>query len=81
MLSNLLTHAFQGFASPPGVRFLTDSILPVLLQPPTRADWREETHALLDLRRVAKFHVELITGGQPLFSLIYHLLNFFFSSS
>ncbi|OEH73626.1 hypothetical protein cyc_06579 [Cyclospora cayetanensis] len=55
------TEGQHDFDAPPSLRFVAEVLLPQLQQESSKADWRQQTQALLNLRRVAKFHVQLLT--------------------
>ena len=63
LLLLLLLLLLQDFESPPGPRFIGEVLLPQLQLQSTKADWRQQTQALLNLRRIAKFHPQLLTPG------------------
>ncbi|KAL8424920.1 hypothetical protein Efla_006683 [Eimeria flavescens] len=59
--SYLPAESLEDFESPPGPRYVAEVLLPQLQQQSSKADWRQQTQALLDLRRIAKFHPHLLT--------------------
>ncbi|KAL8274380.1 hypothetical protein Esti_001702 [Eimeria stiedai] len=59
--SYLPAESLEDFETTPGPRFVAEVLLPQLQQQSSKADWRQQTQALLDLRRVAKFHPLLLT--------------------
>lgn len=54
----------QPFDEPPPPRFIQDVLLPRLEKEATKGDWVEQVETLDTLRRLAKYHMVLLTSGE-----------------
>ncbi|PHJ23996.1 clasp amine-terminal protein [Cystoisospora suis] len=58
-----LTHdQLEPFDDPPSVKFIQDVLLPRLEKEATKGDWVEQVESLETLRRLAKYHMVLLTN-------------------